>query len=150
MAPASRPSWRALAVALALGCGGGSPEPVAIAIDEDACSQCRMAVSQRRFAAQLVTRQGRIETFDDLGCLAAWIREQGRPEGAGAFVADYRSEAWLAAEAASYVVSPVLPTPMGYGLAAFADAAAAEVAAVELEGEAVAWPQVLAGAGSGR
>lgn len=154
MAPAScLRRARAMALALALGCvyccGGGTPEPVAIVLDEDACDRCRMAISERRYAAQLVTREGRIERFDDLGCLAARIRERGRPEGAGAYVAAYRGGAWLAAETAAYVVSPALPTPMGYGLAAFADRAAAEAAASELGGEAVSWQQVLADAGEG-
>lgn len=136
----------AAALALAAACAGGPPEPEPIVLDEDACAYCRMAISQREFAAELVTRQGRVETFDDAGCLAAWLRAHGRPEGAAVFVADYRSGEWLPAEAATFVVSPALPTPMRSGLGAFAGPAAAAAAAAELGGETAGWEQVRSGA----
>jgi copper chaperone NosL len=137
----------ALAAALALAaCAGGPPEPVPIVLDEDACSHCRMAISEREYAAELVTREGQVERFDDIGCLAAWLREHGRPAGAAAFVTDYRSGEWLAAEAAVYVAAPALPTPMGSGLAAFAERAAAEAASAELGGATAEWEAVRSGA----
>jgi len=136
----------AAVLALAAACAGGPPEPVPIVLDEDACGYCRMAISEGEFAAELVTPQGRVETFDDAGCLAAWLREHGRPEGAAAFVADYRTGEWLAAEAATYVASPALPTPMRSGLAAFADRTAAEAATAELGGETAGWAAVRSGA----
>jgi copper chaperone NosL len=119
---------------------------VPIVLDEDACSHCRMAISQREYAAELVTPQGLVELFDDVGCLAAWLREHGRPEGAALFVVDFASGEWLAAEEATYVVSPALPTPMRSGLAAFGDPAAAEAATAELGGETAGWEAVRSGA----
>ncbi len=137
----------ALIAALALAaCAGGPPEPAPIVLDEDACAYCRMAISQREFAAELVTRQGRVERFDDVGCMAAWLRAHGRPEGAAAFVVDYRSGEWLPAEDATYVASPALPTPMRSGLAAFADPAAAEALAHDVRGATASWEQVRSGA----
>jgi copper chaperone NosL len=135
-------------LALAMACGGGAPSPVPIVLHEDTCSHCRMAVSQRELAAELVTRQGRVEIFDDIGCLAAWLREHGRPEGSAAFVVDHRAGEWLAAESATYVASP-LPTPMGSGLSAFADPAAAAAAASELGGEVAGWEEVRSGEAGG-
>jgi copper chaperone NosL len=131
---------------LTVGCAGGPPEPVPIVLHEDACSHCRMAISQREYAAELVTPQGRVERFDDAGCLAAWLREHGRPEGAALFVVDYATGEWLAAEDATYVVSPVLPTPMGSGLAAFDEPDAAEAATAKLEGATTGWEAVRSGA----
>lgn len=142
------PHWLAVAaLAIAVSaCGGGAPEPVPIVLDEDACSHCRMAISQREYAAELVTPQGRVERFDDIGCLAAWLREHGRPAGAALFAVDYASGEWLAAEDATYVVSPRLPTPMRSGLAAFGDPAAARAATAELGGETAGWESVRSGA----
>ena len=140
------PTLAAMAAVALAACAGGPPEPAPIVLDEDACSHCRMTISEREYAAELVTREGQVERFDDVGCLAAWLREHGRPEGAAAFVVDYRSGEWLAAEAATYVVSPALPTPMRSGLAAFADRAAAEAATAELGGETANWEAVQAGA----
>jgi copper chaperone NosL len=134
----------AVLLALLAGCGGGSPRPAAIVLNEDACAYCRMAVSQRQFAAELVTTGGTAEVFDDIGCLAAWLQENGRPPGSAVFVVDFTDGGWLPAEGASYVRAPDLPTPMGYGLAAFADRAAAQAAVAHLGGEVVTWDEVLA------
>ncbi len=134
-----------LLVATWVGCGGGRPEPVEIVVDEDICSFCRMAISERRFAAELVTPGGRVELFDDIGCLADWLRENGRPAGAGIFAVDFATGKWLVADEAVYVRSPDLPTPMSHGLAAFADRPAAETARAELGGEVVDWAEVVAG-----
>lgn len=143
--PSSR-SWASVAVLLALvaGCGGGSPQPATLVLDEDACSFCRMAVSERQFAAQLVTAGGTAEMFDDVGCLAAWLQEHDRPPGSAVFVVDFAGGGWLPAEEAAYVRSAKLPTPMGYGLAAFPDRAAAQTAVARLGGEVVTWDVVRA------
>lgn len=134
-----------LLVALALAaCGGGEPRPVPIVYDEDACSHCRMAISQPAFAAELVTPGGHVELFDDLGCLAAWLREHPPAAGAGLFVADYESHGWLAAGDAVFLRSPELPTPMSSGLAAFGDRAAAAELAAQLHGRLLTWEEVLA------
>lgn len=139
----------ALAALLLAACTGGEPKPVPIALDEDICAHCRMAVSQRELAAELVTRDGRVEIFDDVGCLAARIRQQGRPEGSGAFVVDYAGGDWLAAERAVFLHAPALPTPMGSGLAAFTTRTAADDARRRLGGEVIDWQRVVAGVGDG-
>lgn len=132
-------------VAVLVGCGG-VPEPVEIVLNEDACSYCRMAVSQREFAAEVLTREGRVEVFDDIGCLVDWLAERGRPERSGAFVVDYESGDWLAAEEAVYVRSTELQTPMGHGLVAFGDRSRAEAAAAgRLGGEVLGWSQIREG-----
>lgn len=123
-------------------CSRGPLQPVEIVPNEDACSLCRMAVSQLQFAAELVTSSGRAEVFDDVGCLAGWLKEHERPEGSAAFVVDYGTGEWIRCEDASYVHSPKVPTPMGYGLLAFGDGARAEAAARALGGTVVGWDQV--------
>ena len=130
-------------VASWVGCGGGGPRPVEIVVNEDICSLCRMAVSERRFAAEVVTGEGRVEVFDEIGCLVEWLEGNGRPAEAGTFVVDYGTGEWLAAEGAAYVRSPELTTPMGHGIAAFRDRGAAEAARRELGGEVVGWEEVV-------
>jgi copper chaperone NosL len=102
-----------------------------------------MAVSQKEFAAEAVTVSGKVDFFDDIGCLADWVNEHQPPESAGLFVVDFRTGAWLDAKAAYYIRAEKLPTPMSFGLAAFASQAAAMSAADELEGKVLVWPQVL-------
>lgn len=51
----------------------------------------------------------------------------------GVWVHDYNSEEWIDAEAAFFVESNAIKSPMGHGLAAFADKSAAEQFAAEVE-----------------
>lgn len=130
---------------LVVACSSRAPEPVEIALDEEACHQCRMAISQREFAAEIVTLAGSVYYFDDIGCMGRWISDNQLPETAGLFVTDYDTRSWLDARMVFYVRSNKLPTPMQYGLAAFETRAKAETAAKRLDGEVLAWQQVLEG-----
>ena len=123
-------------------CSPGEPEPVEIVLNEENCSHCRMAVSQREFAAEVVTVSGSLDTFDDIGCLVKWMEEHKPPERAGVFVVDFEGGSWIAAKSAAYVHSEDLPTPMSSGLAAFKDRASAEAWVEKLGGRVLDWRQV--------
>lgn len=126
-------------------CSGGDPQPVEIVLNEEACHQCRMAVSQQEFGAEIVTVGGTVHYFDDIGCMARWTVENEPLESAGWFVTDYDTHTWLDARTAYYVRSSQLPTPMSYGLAAFQTRAQAQSTAKRLEGELIEWTDVLEG-----
>jgi copper chaperone NosL len=118
---------RALAV-LVLGalaaCSRGPAAPAGLDTKNESCGWCRMAVSDARFAAQLVSPSEEPRFFDDIGCLATFLKSGGAPaKGQIAYVADHRTKAWVRASAAVYTKKPGLETPMGSGLIAHADAA---------------------------
>jgi copper chaperone NosL len=115
------------ALIVAAACASGAPEPAALDTRNEQCASCRMAVSDARFAAQLVAPGELPRFFDDLGCLAAFLEAGKAPAGATAFVADHRTRAWVRADRAVYARVPGLATPMGSALAAHADAASREV-----------------------
>jgi copper chaperone NosL len=110
---------------LASACGGaGPPEPAALDTRNDACATCRMSVSAARFAAQIVAPGDEPLFFDDLGCLARYLREhETLAPGAAVFVADHRTSAWVAAGEAVYTRVPTLDTPMASHLVAHASPA---------------------------
>lgn len=112
----------AVGVALAA-CAAGVPEPASLDTRNDACASCRMSVSDARFAAQLAAPAEETKFFDDIGCLAEYLRRQPRPAGAVAYVADHRTKAWVPASHAVYTRVPGLETPMGSHLVAHADPA---------------------------
>lgn len=121
-------------------CGSADkPRPVALVLNEDSCAQCRMAVSQRPFAAEIAKPSGTAEVFDDIGCLVAYLQEKGLPAGSAAYVTDCNSGAWLDASAATYLWAKEMPTPMSYGLAAFASAQDAGATAKQWPGKIVDW-----------
>jgi copper chaperone NosL len=111
-----------LVVLVLAACASGPPPPVEIDTKNDTCSWCRMAISDRRFAAQVVARGEEPRLFDDIGCLRDWLRGGGQAaSGAAAFVADHRTRAWVSTARAVYAEVPGLATPMASGLAAWAD-----------------------------
>ena len=116
-------SIAALVLAVAA-CQRGPPGPAPLDPRNDACAHCRMAVSDRRFASQLVAPREEPRFFDDLGCLRDWLRAHPElPRGAVAYVADHRTGAWVRAAAAAYARAPGLQTPMASQLVAHEDAA---------------------------
>ena len=95
-----------------------------------------MAISERRYAAEFLDRDGEAVKFDDVGCMLRYRRRMADQGAiATAFVVDFNSGRWLEAAAAYYVRSPDLKTPMGSGLVAYADAASAANAAAAHHGE---------------
>jgi len=114
----------ALLFALLLaGCARGPALPAQPDTKHDACGWCRMAVSDLRFAAQLVAPNEEPRFFDDIGCLATFLKAGGAPaKGQLAYVADHRTKQWVRASTALYTKVPGLLTPMNSFLVAHADA----------------------------
>ena len=114
----------ALIALLALcACASGPLEPALLDTRNDACAACRMAVSEARFAAQLVAPGELPRFFDDVGCLAGFVKAGRAPASAVAFVADHRTGAWVRAERAVYTRVAALATPMGSHVVAHANLA---------------------------
>jgi copper chaperone NosL len=128
------------------GCGSAPPEPAPLDTRHEACTTCRMTVSEARFAAQIVAPGEVPRFFDDLGCLAAFLKANRAPAEAAIFVADHRTRAWVRADAAVYTRVPGLSTPMGSHLVAHADAASRDRDAAAQGGTAVT-PLELLGTG---
>lgn len=104
-------------------CGPSEIKPVDI-YSEDMCSQCRMAISEPVFASEIITTDGGVFKFDDLGCLEKFQEKSGELKIAATFVKDYETKNWLLYEH-STIVQTSLQTPMGSGKVAFADPAQA-------------------------
>lgn len=88
---------------------------VPIAWDKEACAHCRMHVGERGFAAQLQLEDGQVLNFDDPGCLFSWLAA-GPVKVHATFFHHHTEERWLPLERTGFIA--VLPTPMGFGLAA--------------------------------
>lgn len=124
-----------LAAALSA-CTGASgwPEGMAeIKWDRDTCVRCRMAISDRRFAAEVRGGpQDQVFKFDDIGCLVFWLRDQpwGNDAGIRLWVADAAAKpdrpTWIDPRAAHFVAGK--SSPMGYNFAAYAEAPAGAIA----------------------
>jgi copper chaperone NosL len=109
--------------------GSGEAQPPEIHYGEDVCDACGMLISEPKFAAAAVEEDGTARKFDDIGDLVAYYAQHAGAKVKAYFVHDYPSEKWLRAEAAYFVQSPQIQTPMARGIAAYAERAAAEAAA---------------------
>jgi copper chaperone NosL len=125
-----------LAALGACGSDDGWPEGMQpIHWDRDTCERCRMVISDRRFAAQLMGGPKRQAfKFDDIGCAVFWLRDKAAlfpwaAEPATRFwVADVFSRGqqaqWLDARSAHYLSKT---SPMGYNFGATAHPQAGSV-----------------------
>lgn len=105
---------------LTAGCGGNEPQPVDI-FPEDLCAGCRMAISDARFASEIIATDGTVHKYDDIGCLLHARQAIPVDEIAVIFVKDYETLAWVP-YGRSTIVSAGIHTPMASGRIAFASA----------------------------
>ena len=134
------------AVFLLAACGGGTnlEEPPEIRYGEDICEQCGMIISEARYAASYVTTAGDVRLFDDVGGMLVYD-VQNEEDVHIYWVHDFNTEEWIKADTAVYVLSNDLATPMGWGLAAFAQAADAEQFMAENGGVITTWDDLHEG-----
>nr|WP_290669784.1 nitrous oxide reductase accessory protein NosL [Ardenticatena sp.] len=94
-------------------------QPPSIRYGEDACDECHMLIQDKRFAAAYITEDGQSYRFDDIGDMLMHMHKNN-VQNATAWVHDYQSQEWIRADDATFVHTPAIATPMGYGLIAFA------------------------------
>ena len=136
----------ALLSAAAFACG--TPGPVPIAFGAADCTHCHMTIADPRFAAELVTRTGKVFAFDDAGCLATFAVSGpvGPEQVHSAWVTDFRHPGTLIpAQDARFLRTDRVQTPMGSNLVAVPRAAADSLQAA-LGGTLLDWGDVLAAA----
>jgi len=122
------------------------PAPVVIHYDSDSCDHCRMTISDPAFAAQIVTRTGKVYRFDDPACLAEfltskrvdssdvhsiWMNDHANPDNR------------VNASEAVFVVSDRIRAPMNGGAAAFGRGADAAAFQSTVGGQLRSWDDVL-------
>ena len=140
----SIPRFVIVAVAvLACACGAKAAGPPEIVVDITACSHCGMLVSEPVFAAGYQVAGAEPRVFDDIGCM---LNALGRETATSiiVWVQDAAGAGWLNADEATFVASPRFKTPMGGGVLAYADHAAAENAAAMHTGRVMrSWREVM-------
>jgi copper chaperone NosL len=143
----SRASAKRLALVAILlllsACQSGVPRPVAIE-PEDMCAYCKMAISEKRFAAELIDREGQAFKFDDISCMTGFVKKREPSNIAARFVMDFDTKEWVKAEQAFYVKSGEIKSPMGGGMIAFASESEARDAADKYRGTLLRFSDVFA------
>ncbi len=100
-------------------CGKKEVEPVEI-YPEDICSFCRMAISDPKFAGEIIIENTtEILKFDDIACLVSYKNKIDSNKDLFTFVHDFKTGEWIKFEAAVFVLAEEFQTPMGSGLVSF-------------------------------
>ncbi len=108
------------------------------------CASCKMAISEKRYAAEFLDQEGEAMKFDDIGCMLRYRkRTQSNGAIAASFVVDFESRQWLQASTAYYVRSPEFRTPMGSGIVAYSAATSAAAAAAKHQGQVLRFADLL-------
>ena len=98
----------------AAACGSGPAIPAQLDTAHDMCGYCRMIVSDRRFASQIAAPLEEPKFFDDLTCLANYLRSGARiPPRAVVYVTDHSTLRWVRAEDALFTRVNAVSAPMG-------------------------------------
>lgn len=84
-----------------------------------------MAISDQRFAAEIIDEHGEAFKFDDIGCMFDFMEQRTDVKINGRFVKDFETKEWIPYEKA-VIVDTDVRTPMGSGKLAFADAGRAQ------------------------
>ena len=98
----------------------GDPQPPDIVFGHDQCDHCGMVIDDPRFAAAIRLEDGQVRKFDDAGEMFAYHAEHPDQAVRAWFAHDYKTNEWLRAESAFFVVSKQVRSPMGTGVAVFA------------------------------
>jgi copper chaperone NosL len=127
----------AAVAALTTACGAKADGPPDIAVDRTPCAHCGMLISEPVYAAAYRTPQSESLVFDDIGCLLKAAAQEPRADALRFWFHDAATAVWIDGTDAVFVSSLALRTPMGGGLVAYRDPAAAGEAARFQQGSVV-------------
>jgi copper chaperone NosL len=123
------------AMLFATSCGIKSDGPPRILVDSSACSHCGMLISEPIYAAAYQSAGAAPRVFDDLGCLQHAAREEHAD--LRVWVHDAATGEWMDGNAALFVSSSAIPTPMAGGVLAYRHADDAERASAKYKGRII-------------
>lgn len=102
------------------------------------CAQCKMAISEKRYAAELQDADGNILKFDNIDCMARYAAGHGlRTSAAAWWVMNSEGTEWLDLHQALLVRSSAIPGPMGSGILAVKDQSSAQALAQRFSGQII-------------
>lgn len=120
--------------------------PQEIKLGKDACSFCKMTITDHNFGAELVNRNGKVYKFDDTHCLAAFRAENAKEaDNSKIYVVNFLdTHELIEADKAYFLYSPVLHSPMGGNTAAFENEDVLKLTQQKTNGQVIKLADVLA------
>ncbi|MBS4058701.1 MAG: nitrous oxide reductase accessory protein NosL [Bacteroidetes bacterium] len=118
-------------------------DPIEYGSDE--CHYCSMTIVEKQYASALVTDKGKTRKFDAVECLVNFIHENPEITANNLYVNVFDAPGKLVdATSCSYLISPMLPSPMGANLTAFSNMEQANAMLQKAPGKLYSWSELLA------
>ena len=128
-----------------LGACSSGPEPIRYGKDE--CAHCKMTLTDKRFGAEIITDKGKVFKFDDLNCLADYLKSGGVQQAAVAQMVsvDFKNTpAFVDVKKAFFLQNEAVKSPMRGDVATFSSQADRDAVQKELGGgKALTWEEAL-------
>ncbi len=119
-----------------------SSQPEPFHYGQDLCHTCKMGIIDPKFGGELITTKGKLYKFDDLNCMALFIRSGKVPQSQidKMVVINYEKEQdFMDVQKSYFLLSPALKSPMGGNTAAFASQEAAQKLNIDINGKIIRW-----------
>ncbi|CAM3889323.1 nitrous oxide reductase accessory protein NosL [Mesobacillus thioparans] len=113
----------------AAGCSNDAMEPEEINAEIDVCEVCNMGLAHEHYATEVVTADGEVYKFDDIGCMDEFLGKEAdlqEEKAAKKYVRDVDTGEWIQLENAFHAYHPDFWTPMANGVVSFKDKESAE------------------------
>jgi len=118
--------------------------PKAIVYGNDGCHFCKMTIVDKIHAAEIVTKKGKVYTFDATECMVNFLKEFNTSEIKLYLSNNYNEpEALIDATKATFLISKNIPSPMGAYLSAFKTKNEALAVQSEKGGTIYSWKELL-------
>jgi copper chaperone NosL len=132
-----------LSLMLMISACGNKVKPRAIDEKNDTCDVCNMQVMDNQFATQAILENKKVLTFDDIGCMYKWEKDNKAKKLKATFVRDYKTKDWIESEKATYVFGKSIKTPMAYNVISFKDKDDAKAYVKKHNGEVMSYDKLL-------
>jgi copper chaperone NosL len=132
-------------IALSIILSSCSAKPTPFTYGKDDCYFCKMGIVDPKFGGEVITKKGKVYKFDDIICMARYLKsgELKENEIAQKVVINFEKENdFLDVMKTTFWVSPELRSPMGSNTAAFSSQQAAEKAKAGKEGPLMNWDEL--------
>lgn len=127
-------------ILILISCG---TEPRDIHYGLDTCEYCHMSISDHRYGTEIVTKKGKIYTFDSIECMIDFTKESG-VETVSQHVTSILEPGKLIDASNVFVIKcKAIPSPMGRYLTAFPNKEEAEKIQAEKGGEVLPWKEAF-------
>ena len=125
-----------------MGLASCSTGPQPIKLGSDACTFCKMTISDKNFGAEIMTKKGKAYKFDDTHCLVAFMHEntvEAKDIQETYLVNFVKPHNFIESSKVLLLKSEDLHSPMGGNVAGFDDKNKLDEVADKVKGEIITW-----------